>query len=127
MRPSPTTRSNAIRLGLCSALNRLWTRLVMKTVLPERLRPVAASHTVEPPASSVRLVASATHPNASDTMGESQGTFAIRIGLGCAGSNIGAVYQNESGAGKPLEIMAFAWFRFEGKPVIMATVAGVGW
>jgi hypothetical protein len=82
----------------------------MKTVLPERLKPVTASHTVEPPASSVRLVASATHPNASDTMEGSQGTFAIRIGLGCrAGSNIGAVYQNESGAGKRLEIMGFAW------------------
>src|SRR5262249_1950998 len=36
-------------------LKRLCTRLVMKTVLPERLRPVTASQTVAPPASSPRL------------------------------------------------------------------------
>src|SRR5215831_15806624 len=44
-----------MRLGLCAELKRLWTRLVMKTVLPERLRPVTASQTVAPPASSPKL------------------------------------------------------------------------
>ena len=44
-----------MRLGLCAELSRLWIRLVIKTVLPERLRPVTASQTVAPPASSPRL------------------------------------------------------------------------
>src|SRR5215469_6929209 len=44
-----------MRLGLCAELKRLWIRLVMKTVLPERLKPVTASQTVAPPASSPRL------------------------------------------------------------------------
>src|SRR5262245_57717046 len=44
-----------MRLGLWAELKRLCTRLVMKTVLPERLRPVTASQTVAPPASSPRL------------------------------------------------------------------------
>ena len=46
-RRSPTTLSSGIRLGLWTALSRLWIRLVMKTVLPERLSPVTASQTVE--------------------------------------------------------------------------------
>src|SRR5262249_28087562 len=54
-RRSPTTPSSGMGLGLCAELKRLWTRLVMKTVLPERLRPVTASQTVAPPASSPRL------------------------------------------------------------------------
>src|SRR6266576_431160 len=44
-----------MRLGLCPQLRRLWMRLVTNTVLPERLRPVTASQTVAPPASSRRL------------------------------------------------------------------------
>src|SRR6516165_3030926 len=44
-----------MRLGLCAELKRLWIRLVIKTVLPERLKPVTASQTVAPPASSPRL------------------------------------------------------------------------
>ena len=54
-RRSPTTPSSGMRLGLCAQLKRLWIRLVMKTVLPERLKPVTASQTVAPPASSPRL------------------------------------------------------------------------
>src|SRR5215831_3513409 len=54
-RRSPTTPSSGMRLGLCAELKRLWIRLVMKTVLPERLKPVTASQTVAPPASSPRL------------------------------------------------------------------------
>src|SRR6266446_1189802 len=54
-RRSPTTPSRGMRLGLCAELNRLWIRLVIKTVLPERLKPVTASQTVAPPASSPRL------------------------------------------------------------------------
>src|SRR5262249_16726734 len=54
-RRSPTTPSSGMRLGLWAELKRLCTRLVMKTVLPERLRPVTASQTVAPPASSPRL------------------------------------------------------------------------
>ena len=54
-RRSPTTPSSGMRLGLCAELKRLWTRLVIKTVLPERLKPVTASQTVAPPASSPRL------------------------------------------------------------------------
>src|SRR5262245_39174692 len=44
-----------MRLGLCAELKRLWIRLVIKTVLPERLKPVTASQTVAPPAISPRL------------------------------------------------------------------------
>src|SRR5262252_2767149 len=54
-RRSPTTPSSGMRLGLCAELRRLWIKLVMKTVLPERLKPVTASQTVAPPASSPRL------------------------------------------------------------------------
>src|SRR5258708_7354116 len=50
-RRSPTTPSSGMRLGLCAQLKRLWIRLVMKTVLPERLKPVTASQTGAPPAS----------------------------------------------------------------------------
>src|SRR5262249_53775300 len=50
-RRSPTTPSSGMRLGLCAELNRLWIRLVIKTVLPERLKPVTASQTVAPPSS----------------------------------------------------------------------------
>ena len=46
-----------MRLGLCRELSRLWIRLVMNTVLPERLSPVTASHTVALPASSPKLLA----------------------------------------------------------------------
>src|SRR5204863_4782121 len=59
-----------MRLGLCSALSRLWIRLVMKTVLPDRLRPVTASQTVVPPASPLRLLASRS--DASAKIGGSQ-------------------------------------------------------
>src|SRR5262245_405623 len=45
-----------MRLGLCPQLRRLWMRLVTKTVLPERLKPVTASQAVAPPASSPRLL-----------------------------------------------------------------------
>src|SRR5262252_8820635 len=54
-RRSPTTPSSGMRLGLCAELKRLWIKLVIKTVLPERLKPVTASQTVAPPASSPRL------------------------------------------------------------------------
>src|SRR5215467_10245981 len=54
-RRSPTTPSSGMRLGLCAELKRLWIRLVIKTVLPERLKPVTASQTVAPPAISPRL------------------------------------------------------------------------
>jgi hypothetical protein len=45
-----------MRFGLCSALRRLWIRLVMNTVLPERLSPVTASHTVAPPDNSPKVL-----------------------------------------------------------------------
>src|SRR5215510_7359243 len=54
-RRSPTTPSSGMRLGLCAELKRLWIKLVIKTVLPERLKPVTASQTVAPPAISPRL------------------------------------------------------------------------
>src|SRR6201984_3591105 len=54
-RRSPTTPSSGMRLGLCAQLKRLGIRLLMKTFLPERLKPVTASQTVAPPASSPRL------------------------------------------------------------------------
>src|SRR5262245_18286223 len=53
-RRSPTPGSG-MRLGLCAELTSLWIKLVMKTVLQERLRPDTASQTVAPPASSLRL------------------------------------------------------------------------
>ena len=53
-----------MRLGLWTALSRLWIRLVMNTVLPERLSPVTARLTVEPCAMSARLAASESHPDA---------------------------------------------------------------
>ena len=52
----------------------------MKTVLPERLRPVTASHTVEP-ARSGRLIALASRSDASTTTGGSQLMFTMGIGL----------------------------------------------
>ena len=59
-----------MRLGLCSELSRLWIRLVIKTVLPERLSPVTASQTVAPPANSPRLLTSRS--DACAKMGGSQ-------------------------------------------------------
>src|SRR5208337_1503234 len=53
-----------------TALRRLWTRLVIKTVLPERLSPVTASQTVALPASSPRLLA--RRSDACTRMGGSQ-------------------------------------------------------
>src|SRR5262249_6505465 len=47
-RRSATAPSSGMRFGLCTALIRLWIRLVMNTVLPARDRPVTASGTVEP-------------------------------------------------------------------------------
>ena len=57
-----------MRLGLWTALSRLWIRLVMNTVLPERLSPVTASSTVEPCAMSARLAASDSQPDALATI-----------------------------------------------------------
>ena len=53
-----------MRFGLWIALSRLWIRLVMNTVLPERLSPVTARLTVEPCAMSARLAASESQPDA---------------------------------------------------------------
>ena len=88
-----------MRFGLCTALSRLWIRLVMKTVLPERLRPVTARLTVAPWTRSARLVTSLNQPDALATNGESQSVFAIAVGLlrrsgtdpNCAVRNIGAL------------------------------------
>src|SRR5215469_10610438 len=46
MRLSAAARRNGNRAGRPTALDRLWTRLVMKAVLPEPLNPVTASRTV---------------------------------------------------------------------------------
>src|SRR5262249_23473481 len=54
-RRSPTTPSSGMPLGLCAHLKRFWIKVVIKTVWPERLKPVTASQTVAPPASSPRL------------------------------------------------------------------------
>ena len=70
-----------MRLGLCSELSRLWIRLVVKTVLPERLSPVTASQTVEPLASSVRLMAFNSRSDVSTTMGGNQRIFTMAIDL----------------------------------------------
>ena len=68
-RPLPTTSSSGMRLGLWIALRRLWIRLVMNTVLPERLSPVTARLTVEPCAMSARFAASESQPDALATIG----------------------------------------------------------
>src|SRR5258705_6272508 len=68
------------------ALSTLWIRLVMNTVLPERLRPVTARLTVEPCAMSARFTASESHPDALATYGEYQGASVIGSGLESVGS-----------------------------------------
>ena len=74
-----------MRLGLWTALSRLWIRLVVKTVLPERLSPVTASQTVEP-ARSGRLMALTSRSDAETTMGGNQLMFTMGVGLGPSGS-----------------------------------------
>jgi hypothetical protein len=73
-RPSPTTFNSGIRCGWCSALSRLCTRLVMKTVLPARLKPVTASEAVEPLAISAR---SATLESQSESVAPARSNFDI--------------------------------------------------
>src|SRR5437660_388984 len=67
-----------MRAGLWSELRRLWIKLVMKTVLPERLRPVTASQTVRLSSNSVRSSAFASQLAASATAGGSQLALGIR-------------------------------------------------
>src|SRR5262249_27073691 len=74
-RRSPTTPSSGMRLGLCAQLNRLWIRLVTKTVLPERLKPVTASQTVALLARSPKLPD--TRSDAWTKIGGSQPQFII--------------------------------------------------
>ncbi len=74
-----------MRLGLWTALSRLWMRLVVKTVLPDRLSPVTASQTVEPDRSG-RLIAFASRSDAVTTAGGNQLIF-MAIDLGPAGGS----------------------------------------
>src|SRR5262245_14107316 len=105
-RRSPTRLSSGMGLGLCRAVTRLWIRLVMKTVLPERLRPVTASQTAEPPASPLRLLASRS--DASAKIGGSQlrltgdGIRSIRFRL--AGASIRHVGLRGCGYQQQLEV-----------------------
>src|SRR5262245_21471323 len=54
-------------------------RLVMNTVLPERLSPVTANHTVAPPASSPRLPVSRSDACASNGGSQLRFTGVIRL------------------------------------------------
>ena len=67
--------SSGMRSGVWTALRRLWIRLVMNTVLPDRLRPVTARLTVEPWARSARLEISDSQPDALASNGLSHGKF----------------------------------------------------
>src|SRR5262245_63164963 len=70
-----------MRFGLCRALSRLWIRLVVKTVLPERLSPVTASHTVEPAVRSARLKARNSRSEVSTTIGGTHLIFTLALDL----------------------------------------------